>query len=148
MKNRELLNLLRYQKSLTYFRTGLESNRLMMRRLQSSQFFEAYPEDLDLLEDVLVETEQAVEMTRLSSDILMQSLDTFASIINNNLNDVMKLLAVATIILSVPTVMASLYGMNVALPGMDHPYTFWLILVAATLGGIALVMFFWRRDWL
>ena len=95
-------SLLRYQKSLTYFRTGLESNNLMMHRLERTQLFEAYPEDKELLHNVFVETLQATEMTKISGDILSQMMDAFASIISNNLNDVMKILAVATIILSFP----------------------------------------------
>ena len=103
LRNRELLDLLRYQKSLIYFRTSLESNGLMLKRLQRSQFFDLYPEDRDLLDDVLTENDQAAEMTKISSDILNQMMDTYASMISNNVNDVMKLLAVATIILAIPT---------------------------------------------
>jgi magnesium transporter len=148
LKNNELLELLRYQKSLTYFRTGLESNGIMMRRLQKTLTFEIYPEDAELLEDVLVENAQATEMTKISADILSQMMDAFASIISNNLNDVMKILAVATIILSIPTVLGSLYGMNVLLPGQDSPVTFAAI-VLTSLGISAAVLFYsWKRDWL
>jgi magnesium transporter len=148
LKNRELMALLRYQKSLTYFRTGLESNWLMMRRLRQCNLFDQFPEDEELLEDVLTENEQAMEMTKIASDILSAMMDAYASIISNNLNDVMKILAVATIILSIPTVLASFYGMNVALPGADSPAAFFVILsVSALLAVIALVIF-WRRDWL
>ena len=148
LKNNELLELLRFQKSLTYFRTGLESNGIMMRRLQKTLLFEIYPEDAELLEDVLVENAQATEMTKISADILSQMMDAFASIISNNLNDVMKILAVATIILSIPTVLASLYGMNVLLPGQDSPFTFVLIVVISLGAAAGLLYYSWRRDWL
>ena len=92
----------------------------MMHRLERTQLFEAYPEDKELLDDVFVETLQATN-DKISGDILSQMMDAFASIISNNLNDVMKILAVATIILSIPTVLASLYGMNVLLPVRRRP---------------------------
>jgi magnesium transporter len=147
LKNKELVDLLRYQKSYIYFRTSLESNGLMMRRLQRSQLFEMYPDDLNFLEDVLTENAQATEVTKISSDILNQMMDAYASIISNNLNDVMKILALATIILSIPTVIASLYGMNVPLPGQGSPAAFVVILVVslAIVGFIGLI--FWRRKW-
>lgn len=148
LKNKELLELLLYQKSYIYFRTSLESNGLMMRRLQRSQIFEMYPDDLNLLEDVLTENAQATEVTKISSDILNQMMDAYASIISNNLNDVMKILAVATIVLAIPTLIASLYGMNVGLPGQESPYTFAAIiglsLVLVLISGIV----FRRRKWL
>ena len=148
LKNHEVLALLRYQKSLTYFRTGLESNNLMMHRLERTQIFEAYPEDKELLDDVFVETLQATEMTKISGDILSQMMDAFASIISNNLNDVMKILAVATIILSIPTVLASLYGMNVLLPGQTSPWSFAVIVGASIALSAAAMYAFWKRDWL
>ena len=148
LKNNELLELLRFQKSLTYFRTGLELNGIMMRRLQKTGIFETYPDDEELLDDVLVENAQATEMTRISGDILSQMMDAFASLISNNLNDVMKILAVATIILSIPTVLASLYGMNVPLPGQNLVWSFGVIVVVSLLLSGALLYVFWRRDWL
>jgi magnesium transporter len=148
LKNNELLDLLRYQKSLTYFRTGLELNGIMMRRLQKTGIFETYPDDEELLEDVLVENAQATEMTKISGDILSQMMDAFASLISNNLNDVMKILAVATIILSIPTVIASLYGMNVPLPGQDVVWSFAVIVLLSLMVSASLLFVFWRRDWL
>lgn len=148
LKNKELLELFRYQKSLIYFRTSLESNGLMMKRLQRSHLFEMYPEDQELLEDVLTEIAQATEVTKISSDILNQMMDTYASLISNNLNDVMKILAVATIILSIPMVIASLYGMNVPLPGQESGLAFGTILAISAIIAISLGLIFWKRDWL
>jgi magnesium transporter len=148
LKNKELLDMLRYQKSLTYFRTGLQSNEIMMRRLLKMGFFDTWPEDRDLLEDVLVENAQAREMAQISADILSQMADAFASIISNNVNDVMKILAVATIILSIPTVIASFYGMNVALPGQNLPLTYAVLLAAAVVLCGTVAFLAWRRDWL
>ncbi len=147
MRNREVLELLKYQKSLTYFTTALKSNELVLQRLQRSQLFHMYPEDEDLLEDALTETQQAIEMTNISANILSQMMDAFASIISNNLNVVMKFLASVTIVLALPTMIASYYGMNVSLPLQEHPAAFLAILGVSALVSLVVVLVFWRKDW-
>ncbi|MDI6693569.1 MAG: magnesium transporter CorA family protein [Anaerolineales bacterium] len=147
-RNKEVLELLKYQKSLTYFTTALKSNELMMERLQRSQLLRTYPEDEDLLEDVLTENQQAIEMTNITSNILSSMMDAFASIISNNLNTVMKFLASITIVLSLPTLVASLFGMNVHLPLELHPNAFLYIIMISILISLVVVYIFWRRDWL
>ena len=147
-RNRELLELLKYQKSLVYFTTALKSNELMMERLQRWQFFRMYEEDEDLLEDVITENQQAIEMTNISTNILSSTMDTFASIISNNLNVVMKFLASATIVVSMPTIVYSFFGMNVDLPFQNigyygfcsDPWNF-------DCGVCCVILFFLRRDW-
>ncbi len=146
-RNREVLELLKYQKSLTYFTTALKSNELMMERLQRSQLFRTYPEDEDLLDDVLTENQQAIEMTNISSNILSSMMDAFASIISNNLNSVMKLLASITIVLSVPTMIASFYGMNVNLPFESHPNAFLITMGLSFAISSTVVYIFWKHDW-
>jgi magnesium transporter len=148
LQNKELLELLRYQKSLIYFLTSLESNDLMMKRLQRSHQFEMYPDDLDLLEDVLTSNAQASNMTKIASDISGQMMDAYASIISNNVNTVMKILAVATIILSIPTVMASIYGMNVPLPGQESGWAFSGIIGVSLVIAMLVGVLFWKRHWL
>ena len=146
-QNRELLELLKYQKSLTYFATALRSNEVMMERVQKTQLFNYYEEDQDLLEDVLTENQQAIQMTSINTEILSSMMDAFASIISNNLNVVMKALAALTIILNVPTIVASFYGMNVNLPGEGHPLAF-LTVLGLALGLTAVATFiFYKRDW-
>jgi magnesium transporter len=147
-RNKEVLQLLKYQKSLTLFTTALKSHELMMKRLQQSQMFRAYEEDEDLLEDVLTETQQAIEMTNISSNILSSMMDAFASIISNNLNGVMKFLASITIIVSLPTLIASFYGMNVKLPLENHTLAFIVIILMALVVTTIVGVIFWRRDWL
>jgi len=147
-RNRELMELLKYQKSLVYFTTALKSDELILRHLQKNQLFQQFPEDLDLLEDVLTEVQQAIEMTGISSNILSQMMDAFASIISNNLNGVMKFLASITIILSLPTMIASFYGMNVKVPMGQWAWAFPLILVFAVLVCAGVAVLFWRKDWL
>jgi magnesium transporter len=146
-RNKEVLELLKYQKSLTYFTTALKSNELMMERLQRSQLFKAFPDDEDLLEDVLTENQQAIEMTSISSNILSSMMDAFASIISNNLNAVMKFLAAITIVLSLPTMVASFYGMNVDLPFEHVPYAFGLVIALSLLISLSVVYIFVKRDW-
>jgi magnesium transporter len=147
MRNRELVQLLKYQKSLTYFTTALKSNELMMERLHRSQMFRVYPDDEELLEDVLTENQQAIEMTSIAGSILNQMMDAFASMISNNLNVVMKFLASFTIILTFPTMMASFYGMNVGLPAQDSPIAFWITLAVSGIISLSVAAVFWRRGW-
>jgi len=146
-RNKEVLELLKYQKSLTYFTTALKSNELMMERLQRSQLFKAYPEDEDLLEDVITENQQAIEMTNISSNILSSMMDAFASIISNNLNGVMKFLAAVTIVISIPTMVTSTFGMNVDLPFAINQFAFWIVMAIALGLTLAFAYVFARRDW-
>ena len=146
-RNREVLELLKYQKSLTYFATALRSNEVMMERVQRTQIFNYYEDDQDLLEDVLTENQQAIQMTNINTEILSSMMDAFASIISNNLNGVMKGLAAITIIINVPAVVAAFYGMNVELPGESHPLAFLMVFaIALSLTAIATFMFY-KRDW-
>jgi magnesium transporter len=146
-RNHEVLELLKYQKSLTYFATALRSNEVMMERVQRTQIFNYYEDDQDLLEDVLTENQQAIQMTNINTEILSSMMDAFASIISNNLNGVMKALAAITIIINVPAVVAAFYGMNVDLPGETHQYAFLIVLgISLSLTAIATFIFY-KRDW-
>ena len=146
-RNREVLELLKYQKSLTYFATALRSNEVMMERVQRMQIFNYYEEDQELLEDVLTENQQAIQMTNINTEILSSMMDAFASIISNNLNGVMKALAALTIIVSLPGTVAAFFGMNVMLPGEQHPLAFLIVFgIALSLTAIATFIFY-KRDW-
>ncbi len=147
-RNRELLDLLKYQKSLVYFTTALKSNELMMERLQRWQFFRMYEDDVDLLEDVITENQQAIEMTNISTNILSSTMDTFATIISNNVNVVMKFLASATILVNLPAIVYGFFGMNVDLPFQNLGGYAYLIVLGISLAIVGLVIFiFVRRDW-
>ncbi len=147
LRNQEVLELLKYQKSLVYFTTGLRANELMLDRLQRSHLFEKYPDDQELLADVLTEIQQALEMASISENILSQMMDAFASIISNNLNVVMKFLASMTIVLSLPSLVASVYGMNVGLPLQSHPLAFVIVMSLSLAVSIAVGIIFWKKDW-
>ena len=147
-RNREVLELLKYQKSLTYFATALRSNEVMMERVQRTQIFNYYEDDQDLLEDVLTENQQAIQMTTIATEILSSMMDAFASIISNNLNGVMKALAALTIIVSLPGTVAGFFGMNVMLPLSDGNPTAFLIVFGIALSLTAIATFiFYKRDW-
>ena len=117
-QNRELFELLKLEKSLVYFSTALRSNEVVLEKLLRNETIKQYPEDSDLLEDVIVENKQAIEMTNIYSGILSGTMDAFASVISNNLNIVMKFLAIITIVMSIPTIIFSAYGMNLKGAGM------------------------------
>ncbi len=147
MQNNEVLEILKHEKSLVYFSTALKSNELMLERLQRSQLFKLYPEDEDLLEDVITENQQAIEMVNITVNILSSLMDAFSSIISNNLNVVMKFLTSVTIILSIPTIVTSFFGMNVLLPFQTHPWAAgFVILLFLVIAGI-LVFIFNKRNW-
>ncbi len=113
MKNKELIQLLELQKSLVYFNTSLKANDVTLKKMSSGRYIKLYDEDRDLIEDVQIELNQALEMANIHLNILSSTMDAFASVISNNLNIVMKILASITIVISIPTIIASFYGMNV-----------------------------------
>lgn len=117
MRNKELTQLMDLEKSLVYFSTSLKSNEVTLEKILRGRFIKLYDEDQDLLEDVLIEVKQAIEMANIYLSILSGTMDAFASVISNNLNIVMKVLTSITILMSVPTLIFSFYGMNVDLPG-------------------------------
>lgn len=112
MKNKELIQLQGLEKSLVYFSTSLKANEAVLEKLMRGRFLKLYEEDQDLLDDVMIEVKQAIEMTSIYSNILNGTMDTFASIISNNLNIIMKRMTTITIILTMPTIVFSFYGMN------------------------------------
>ena len=148
-ENRELIELLELEKSLVYFTTSLRSNEVVLEKLLKSDRVKKYPEDEDLLEDVIVENRQAIEMANIYSGILSGMMDAFASVISNNLNIVMKFLAVMTIVLSVPTIIFAAYGMNVAPQGMpfaNSPYGFLIIVLLSFVVSIAVAVYFSKKK--
>ncbi|MBQ8298680.1 MAG: magnesium transporter CorA family protein [Clostridia bacterium] len=129
MKNRELIKLLELENSLVYFTTSLKSNEIVMEKLLRTKCIKMYEEDEDILEDAIVENRQAIEMGTIYRDILNGTMEAYASIISNNLNLVMKFLASVTIVMSIPTIIGGLWGMNVkGLPFAESPYGFWIVL--------------------
>ena len=147
MRNRELIQLLDLENSLVYIATSLRSNEIVMEKCLNGRIIKLYDEDEDILDDAIVENKQAIEMSKIYSDILSGTMDAYASIISNNLNVVMKFLAAITIVLSLPTMLASFWGMNfVNMPFMNNPYGFWILIgISIIIAGISAI---WlkRRD--
>ncbi len=143
MKNEELIRLLNLEKSLVYFTTSLRANEIVLEKLLRTylkkmhdeesqitvQILKMYEEDEDLLEDVITENKQAMEMGEIYTNILTGMMDAFASVISNNLNIVMKFLTSVTIIMAIPTIIGSFFGMNVRLPYQNSPHAFFGIVV-------------------
>jgi len=124
MKNKELLQLYDLEKSLVYFSTSLKANEVTLEKIYRGRVIKLYEEDQDLLEDVLIEIRQAIEMSQIYSTILSRTMDAFSSIISNNLNFVMKYLSSIAIVISVPNLIAGIYGMNVDIPFQHGQYSF------------------------
>jgi magnesium transporter len=125
-RNEELLELVRIQKSLVYFVTALRSNELLMMKLERTNFLGLNEDEREIMSDLIIDNSQALEMANIYTDILTSTLDAFASIIANNQNQVLKRLTTLTLILTVPILIASIYGMNTPIPYKDSPYTFWI----------------------
>lgn len=146
MKNRELLKLLSLEKSLVYFTTSLKSNELVMEKTLRGKILKLYDEDEDILEDAIIENKQAIEMSGIYRDILNGTMDAYASIISNNLNGVMKFLTSITIILAIPTLIASLWGMNVPVPLQNNPYGFGILAIVCVVVTIVAILMLKKRD--
>ena len=151
--NQELFQLMEIQKSLVYFTTALRDNQLVLEKLlrmtkspATSKLLAFTEDDTDLLEDVIVENKQAIEMVDMHRTILEGMMDGFASIINNNVNLVMKFLAAITIVLSIPTMLASFWGMNVAVPAAGVAYGFWIVISISLIATLLVIIYFRKKG--
>lgn len=137
MRNKEVIQLLSLEKSLVYFSTSLKSNEVTLEKMLKMDMMQRYPEDQDILEDVIIENKQAIEMANIYSNILSGTMDAFTSLISNNLNIVMKFLASITIVMSIPTMISSFFGMNVKVPFENSNYGFVAVIgITAVVAGI------------
>ena len=148
--NKELLKMLSLEKSLVYFTTSLKSNEVVMEKTLRGKNIKLYDEDEDILDDAIIENKQAIEMAKIYSDILNGTMDAYGSIISNNLNGVMKFLTSITIILAIPTMVASYWGMNVNVPMqfLDSPWPFWIVVLISIILGIIAMIWLKRKDML
>jgi magnesium transporter len=148
MRNAELLKMLSLEKSLVYFATSLKSNESVMERTLRGKIIKLYEEDEDILEDAITENKQAIEMAQIYNNILNGTMDAYASIISNNLNGVMKTLTSITIILAVPTMISSFWGMNVTLPLQYSKYGFIIMVAIAIITTLAVTVILNKKDML
>jgi magnesium transporter len=146
-RNEELHKMLRMEKCLVYFMTSLKSNDILFAKLRNTKFIKSLELDEDLVEDVIIENRQAIEMANIYSDIQSGMMDAFASVISNNLNVVMKQVAIITIILMIPTFIASLYGMNVPNNFENNPWGFALVVLMCLAASAFGVLLFRRKNW-
>jgi len=144
MKNKELIQLLDLQKSLVYFSTSLKSDETTIEKMMRGRYIKMYEDDQDILEDVLIEIKQAVEMSNIYLNVLSGTMDAFASVISNNLNIVMKILASITIVISIPNIIAGFYGMNVS--GLPFSQFFWfpVVLSVVLMAGVGYLLY--KKD--
>jgi magnesium transporter len=145
--NQELLNLMRIQKSLVYFVTALRSNELLMLKMERTNFLGLTEEEREFLNDLIVDTSQALEMANVYTNILSSTMDAFASIISNNLNNVMKRLTSITIILSLPILVTSIYGMNVEIPYSHTQHAFYIPVILSVLVSVIIAWYFMKKKW-
>ncbi|MFK4784626.1 magnesium transporter CorA family protein [Fusobacterium sp. MFO224] len=129
MENEELLLLLDLEKSLVYFKTSLKSNELVLDKIMRLQFVKKYQDDMELLDDVIIDTKQAIEMANIYSSILSGTRDAFSTIMSNNLNNVMKRLTSITVVLAIPTIISGIWGMNVSVPFAANNFGFGLVIL-------------------
>ncbi|HWO74569.1 MAG TPA: magnesium transporter CorA family protein [Bacillus sp. (in: firmicutes)] len=145
MKNKELFSLLNLEKSLVYFTTSLKSNNIVMQKMLKSNYLKMYEDDQELLEDVIIENQQAIEMAETHTSILSGMMDAFASVISNNVNFVMKFLTAITIIIALPTMVASFYGMNVPIPFQNHDFSFFVAIIISIILSLITTLIFWKK---
>ena len=143
MQNKELIQMLGLEKSLVYFSTSLKTDEITLNKIMRGKAIKLYDEDQDLLDDVLIEFHQAIEMCNIYSNILSGTMDAFASVISNNLNIVMKVLTVITIVMAIPNIIFSFYGMNVA--GLPFPQ-WWFPTGLAIVACIIATIIFIKKD--
>ena len=134
-EDKDLINLHELETNLVYFATSLSANKVVLDRLTRYERIKQYPEDKELLDDVIVENRQAIEMTNIYRDIIHGSRELVSTIINNRLNNVMKFLTSITLVMAIPTIISGIYGMNVSgkwMPLSETPHGFLIICVIIT----------------
>ncbi len=146
-RNEELLELMKIQKSMVYFVTALRSNELLLLKLARTNFLGLNDEEKELLDDMAVDMSQALEMANIYTNILSSTLDAFASIINNNMNNVLKRLTSITIILSLPALVTGIYGMNVPIPYSGSRYAFYIPILLSIGISIIISWYFMKKKW-
>ncbi len=146
-RNEELLELMRIQKSLVYFVTALKSNEMLLMKISRTKFLSLTEDEQELLEDLIVDIAQGLEMANIYTNILSSTMDAFASIISNNLNNIMKRLTSITIILSLPILVTSIYGMNVKIPYQDTTHAFYIPVVLSVVISVFIGWYFLKKKW-
>lgn len=145
--NKQLFKLMEVEKSLVYFLAALKGNDTIIKKLFRLPAIKRFEEDEELLEDLIIENNQAIETTELHQRILESITTSYASLLSNDMNTIMKTLTLFTVLLTLPTLVFSFFGMNVPLPIDDHSYISWIIVVGISLILVVIVsIFLWRKQ--
>lgn len=147
LRNKEVITLLKIQKELVYFNKALVANKKILERIDAGSVFSIDSDEDEMLEDAISEINQALDETAIYSSILSNTMDAYVSIISNNLNEVMKLLTIVTIMISIPAIFFNFFGMNLSLPFADRPEAYLIVLVASFALAIASMAYFRKRGW-
>ncbi len=148
LQNDDIVYLVEACKSLLFFQTSLTENGNILERIMSGKVIKLYEQDQDILEDIVIDNKQTIEMTKIFSKIISNIREAYSSILNNNLNKIMKFLAAMTVILTIPTIIGSIYGMNVDLPFQQTNFIFTFLLTSSLLIIAFVVLLFYKKDWL
>ena len=148
LNDKDLVQIFTLQKSLIHYTASLNSNNRMIQKLKRSRLFIIDEDKDDILEDITIDIKQAIEMAEIYGNILSEMMRFFSSVISNKLNIVMKFLAAITIIIAIPTLVSSMFGMNVTLPFHDSPHAFMITMGISALAVVFGLMIFIYRKWL
>ena len=148
LKNEDIVFLVELEKTLLYFSTSVTPNSNVLEKTLSGKVFKLFKGDEDILEDILIDTKQTIEMTTLYSKIIRNVREAYSTIINNDLNKILKFLASVTVILTVPMIITSAYGMNIGLPFQQSGMAFAIVSAMVIAISAILVAIFVNRDWL
>ena len=146
MRNKELLKIMKFEKSMIYFNASVKGNQVVLEKLNRGKAIKLYEEDEEILEDTMIENRQAIEMIQTYSEILNGIVDMFGTIVSNNLNIVMKFLTSITIIIALPTLVSGIFGMNVDFPFNTGVVSFWLVIAIATIVTLIAAFLLKKKD--
>jgi magnesium transporter len=145
-RNKEISDLLDLKKSLVYFNTSLQSDQILLEKIERNKDFVNSEDDKDVIDDVIDENKQAIVVTEIYNNIIEDATNRFNSVISNNLNKTLKLLTSITVVITIPTVISSIYGMNVSLPLEHHKYAFIIIMGLTVILSTLCVLILWKYD--
>jgi len=148
MENKTLLNLFTLEKSLVYYLSAFNSNGVLIEKIKNGvSKIGLSQENLEFLDDIVIENNQCRGQTEIYSQVLASLMDARASIISNNLNVRIKALTIITIAIMLPTLVVSIFSMNVKIPLAWHEYAFWMISILATIPAVAVAVLWWKKRW-
>jgi magnesium transporter len=148
LQNEEIMELLVLQKSLIYIDTAIISNDKVLDKIMNWETYKLGSEERKILEDIIIDNKQLIDMVGIYNNILSNTMDAYVSLVSNNLNVIMKYLTAITIVITLPNLIASFWGMNVALPMQNGPHTFTLIVLIAVAISLIALFFFYKNRYL